>query len=70
MNGFNFTQASPSTTWTIVHGLNNTEPNVDCYITYLGVFQKVIPLNTIATDANTVTVTFSSAQSGNARVIA
>lgn len=70
MVSYDFTQASPATTWTIVHNLNNAKPNVDCQITYLGVYQKVIPLTIVANDANTVTVTFSSAKAGTARVLA
>lgn len=70
MDSYDFTQSSASTTWIINHGLNNSEPNVDCQTTFGGVFQKVIPLTIVATDANTVTVTFSVARTGKARVIA
>lgn len=70
MVSFDFVQASPATTWTISHGLNNANPNIDCMVTYLGVFQKVIPLTVVANDANTVTVTFDFAFAGTARVIA
>lgn len=70
MDAYNFTQASPSTTWTINHDLNNDMPNIDCQIDVGGTLEKVIPLNTVAEDANTITVTFTSAFAGYARVTA
>ena len=55
------TQSQPSSTWTIYHGLN-TRPSVD-------VANKqgaaIFPSITY-TDLNTVTITFSSLQSGSA----
>lgn len=68
MDGFNFTQSTPSTTWTVNHNLNNSNPNVEVFMTYLGVFQKVIPLNIVSNSANTVTVTFTQAQTGSVRI--
>lgn len=68
MDGFNFTQSTPSTTWTVNHNLNNSNPNVEVFMTYLGVFQKVIPLNVVSNSANTVTVTFTQAQTGSVRI--
>lgn len=68
MDGFNFTQSTPSTIWTVNHNLNNSNPNVEVFMTYLGVFQKVIPLNVVSNSANTVTVTFTQAQTGSVRI--
>lgn len=70
MISYDFEQVSASTTWTINHNLNNSYPNIDCYLTYGGSLQKILPVETVANDANTVTVTFLSAQSGYARVTA
>lgn len=70
MDAYNFTQASPSATWTINHNLNNLYPNIDCFMTYAGTFQKIIPLQTVANNANQVTVTFSQAFAGHARLTA
>lgn len=70
MISFDFTQGSVSATWIINHNLNNAYPNIDCTMVYGGILQKIIPLDTIANDANTVTVTFSQAYAGFARVTA
>lgn len=70
MNAFNFTQASPSDTWVIVHNLNNPYPNVDVFVNYMSSLVKVMPLDIVADSVNQVTVTFTSAQSGAARVTA
>ena len=64
--GINFVQSSPSTTWTINHNLNNKYPLVQ---TYDSSDAAIIPATIVGTNTNTVTVTFSTAISGYARVI-
>ena len=64
--GFNFVQSAPSSTWTIVHNLNNRYPLVQIYDTNNLTF---IPQSINGSDVNTVIVTFSTAVSGYARVI-
>jgi len=66
--GYKHTQVSSSTTWTITHSLGTSAPVVDCWINNGGVNTKIIPLNVVATSANVVTITFSSAQAGVAYV--
>jgi hypothetical protein len=64
--GINFVQSSPSSTWTINHNLNNKYPLVQIYDSSDAV---IIPATIVGTNTNTVTVTFSTAISGYARVI-
>lgn len=67
---YNFTQTTPDTTWTITHNLNSTAVNIDVNVLYNGAIEKILPQSIVNIDANTVTVTFGSARTGNARVIA
>jgi hypothetical protein len=64
--GINFVQSAPSTTWTINHNLNNQYPLVQ---TYDSSSAAIIPASIVGTSTSTVTVTFSTAISGYARVI-
>jgi hypothetical protein len=64
--GINFVQSSPSSTWTINHNLNNKYPLVQIYDSSDAV---IIPATIVGTNTNTVTVTFSTAISGYARVV-
>ena len=66
---FHFTQAVAATSWVIAHNLNVSAPVVDFWIDDGGSKTKVFPLTVVATDANTVTATFSTAQSGEAVVV-
>lgn len=63
--GFNFTQAVGSTTWTINHGLDTRTPLVDIYDSS---YNQLIPATIVSTDVNTVQITFSTAQTGYAIV--
>lgn len=65
----NHTQSSTATTWTITHNLGTKDVAVDVVILNGGNLEKVIPLSIVTTDSNTVTVTFSAAQEGRARVV-
>ena len=64
--GVNFEQVSPLDTWTIVHNLNNKYPLVQVYNSSDA---TIIPQSIIGTSTSTVTITFSTAISGYARVI-
>ena len=64
--GINFVQISPSSTWTIVHNLNNKYPLVQIYDSSDA---TIIPQAIVGTSTSTVTVTFSTAINGYARVI-
>lgn len=64
--GINFVQSSSSTTWTINHNLNNKYPLVQIYDSSDA---TIIPQSIVGTSTNTVTITFSTAISGYARVI-
>ncbi len=70
MASYNFTQTTASTTWTITHNLNNTYPNVDVQINTPSGLTKSLPFNIVPTDANTLTITFTDPQTGQARIIA
>lgn len=64
--GINFVQSSPTGTWTIVHNLNNKYPLVQVYDSNDA---TIIPASIVGTSTSTVTITFSTAISGYARVI-
>lgn len=66
INGYEFTQASNSSTWVITHNLATSFPVVQVYDSSNSV---IIPESITVTDANTVTVTFTSAISGKAIVL-
>jgi hypothetical protein len=66
-------QETPATTWTIVHNLSGGGalfPIVDVLATIGGNTVKVMPLNVTKIDNNTVEVTFTVAQAGEAVVVA
>lgn len=67
-SSFNYTQGSANTIWTIAHNLNSDAVVIDCFIDNGGNLEKIIPLETKHTNNNTITVAFSSAQTGRARV--
>ena len=69
MAEYNFTQAVAATTWTIEHNMDAAGVVMDIIVDNTGTLEKVIPLSTVETDSNTITVTFPSAQSGYARLI-
>jgi len=69
MAEYNFTQAVAATTWTIAHNLDAAGIIVDVIIDNGGTLEKAIPLTTVETDDNTVTITFPTVQSGFARLI-
>ena len=60
-------QSTAAAEWVIEHWQGGY-PIVDVYVDVSGVLTKIIPQEITYTDANTVTVTFSSARSGYAAV--
>lgn len=64
-------QSSANTTWTITHGLGTMDVVVDAIINVGSpqVLNKAIPLTITTTDNNNVTITWSAAQSGKARIV-
>ena len=66
---YNFSQSISASTWIIPHNLNSLNVVVDVYINNGGNIEKIIPSNFQVTDANTLTVTFTSAQTGYARIV-
>jgi hypothetical protein len=58
-----FTQATPATTWSFSHNLNNQYVT---YNVYDGNNNSIIPANVSASNANTLVITFGVATSGHA----
>lgn len=65
---YRHTQSVASTTWSITHNLDTPSPVVDVWILQgsPAVYTKVIPQNVSYPDNNSVTITFSTAQTGRA----
>lgn len=67
--GFSHKQPVPATSWVIKHGLvDGSKCAVEVFIDVAGELVKMIPM-TVASTADTITVTFSVAQKGEAYVI-
>lgn len=66
--GYSFTQPTPATTWTIDHNLGHY-PVVDTHVTINGQVNTVLPLNVQHTSLTQTVITFSTAQSGTARLV-
>lgn len=71
---FRFTQATPATSWTIIHGLGggNSAGNtavVDVGIMHDGNYKKVIPKSITIVSKTEIRVDFSQPQAGFAVVI-
>lgn len=63
-----FTQASPASVWTFTHNFGHPAI-VDVFITNAnGYLEKVIPLSISNVDDNTVSIVFSSPQTGCASI--
>ena len=65
---YNHTQSVPATEWNIQHYLA-TYPSVDAVILHEGKYKKILPKTVEYVDANNCKVTFSTAQSGFAKVV-
>ena len=72
LGAYNFTQAAPSTTWTIMHNLGTSDVAVDAFVDAGSPAEptKAIPLTQNATSTSQVVLTWTTAQSGVARVVA
>lgn len=67
--GFSHIQSVAATSWVINHGLlDGSKCAVEVFIDVAGVLEKAIP-KTVTSTADTITVTFSVAQKGEAYVI-
>jgi len=66
----NFThhQTTADTTWTLVHNLGRY-PVVDVFVLNNSEIERILPLAVTYVDANTCTVTFSTARTGYASVV-
>ena len=65
---YTHSQDTASTTWTVAHNLGRLA-NVDVAIDYEGELVKAIPARIVASaDLNSLTITWSSAQSGKVLV--
>ena len=61
-----FTQSSPSDTWVVTHGLNDSNP----FVTVYSPTDEMVEPETITIDsANQLTITFGSAVSGIAKIL-
>jgi len=69
MQTYDHNQSASSASWVISHSLNTDAVAVDVFIDSGGNLVKIIPQDVVATDINTITVTFSSAQTGKARIV-
>jgi len=68
--GFNYTQTTASASWVVVHNLNQANgPVVDVMIDQNGSLKKIIPLDITIDNANQVTVSFTSPQTGAVRCV-
>lgn len=65
ITGYSHTQGSSSTTWTITHNLNTSRP---LFVAYDSSGTYITPSSVVVSSANTLTLTFSTAQSGTALV--
>lgn len=63
-----FVQSTPSTSWVIDHAFIDT-PRCDVLVTVNSEVQKILPKSLELTSSTQVTITFSVATSGTARLI-
>lgn len=61
-------QSNPAMVWNITHNLNNY-PIVDVMVDENGVLTKIIPKNIFVINLNTCQIEFSSARTGQARLV-
>lgn len=68
MRNFFHIQTSPSQVWTITHSLG-IYPLSEVFVHYEGEIQKILPLSVVHPDLNTTEISFSSAMTGQVRLI-
>jgi 3-oxoacyl-ACP reductase-like protein len=70
---YRHTQSTPSTLWTVAHNLSGSGsqgvPAVDVIVDYNGTRTKMMPDEITIVDKDTLTISFSVAQSGTAIII-
>jgi hypothetical protein len=59
---------SSSLVWVVTHNLGTSAPVTDCF-TGGSPDEKIMPVSVVATDNNTVTITWSSARAGRVYVV-
>ena len=70
MAPYNYYQSTISSNWTIAHKLGSSVIAIDVFIPAgNGVYTKVMPSRTEIIDDNTVSVVFTTPQSGRARIV-
>jgi hypothetical protein len=69
VGSFQFEQVGASTTWTITHNLNTTNPIVDCWIDDNGTEKRIFPTTIFGTSNLVCTLTFVTAVAGKALVV-
>lgn len=72
MANYNFTQSVASTTWTVNHNNGDTAIITDALVDdgpNAPLMEKILPASVESTNANTLTVTFSTARTGAVRVV-
>jgi hypothetical protein len=62
------TQGTASTSWTVQHNLNTLKPVIDVFVNHNSTLEKILPQRIEVINENTITVTFSTAFTGEARV--
>lgn len=65
---YNFTQAVPSITWTVMHNLGR-KPVSDVSINFNGKLQKMLPLSMVYISDNELQINFTSPHSGIVRLV-
>lgn len=69
MRTYNHVQTSASDTWVVQHNLACPVTTSDTFIDISGSMVKILPESVVHTDNNTLTITFSTARTGVARVL-
>ena len=69
MQTYDHNQPSGSSSWVVNHNFNTDAVAIDVFIDNGGDLEKILPADIVASSSNTITITFSSAQTGWARVI-
>ena len=69
MSSYNHNQVSASASWVITHNLNSDSVVVDVMVDNGGNLEKILPQDIRVDTVNQITVTFSSTQTGRARIV-
>lgn len=68
LNTFQHVQDTPSENWNVTHNLG-VFPIVDVLVELEGVLTKIIPMEIILVDENTIRIEFSKPFHGSARMV-